>query len=534
MFRKLVAINIRALLDRSTRSSGKKRRLPLPLILVLGFVFILLMIYLGFSEILFKPLLLTVAGTPLQSLYWTVIGFLALVMSWLSILFMTGPMVFAAKDNDRLLSMPIRPITIVMSRITGLYFFALLILSFFFIPAFVVQIEIVGFNAASAGMLLLCLLVFPLLSLSLALILGLLLHLVSGHLARFKTVITMAVSIASLIAYFYFIMNLQNAMIMMVERGNDMQESFRRVLPFMHHFGEAVAGTSVRSLLIFAAWAVLPAALVILLINRIFLYLARRVSSTHKSVFRGVRETSLRLMPSLLLREWRHYSSAPMVMMNTGIAAIMAIGLAGFLWFSGGEVVALIGLPELAPFMPGGLLAIVLFLASTALISASSISLEGKSIWLLKTLPVKAATILASKVMFHWLVLGPFFLILSLTIVIMFGASLWQSILFLILPQLIIILFGQAGLIANLYWPRFDYLNETAVVKQSVSVIVAMVASFVFSGLLIAGYALIWNRIGTLDQYIAVVTVFMLLLIAGLGVYLNTAGVRRFRGLQAP
>jgi len=134
------------------------------------------------------------------------------------------------------------------------------------------------------------------------------------------------------------------------------------------------------------------------------------------------------------------------------------------------------------------LLAVALaFLATTNNLSASLISLEGKYLWLAKSLPVSAKTILDSKLLTHMLTTAiPVFIASSLLATL--ATSISEIALIFILPLSFTLFMGIFGLALNLTYPKLEWLNEIIVVKQGLSAMIA-----IFGGMgLAAGLALLY------------------------------------------
>ena len=125
----------------------------------------------------------------------------------------------------------------------------------------------------------------------------------------------------------------------------------------------------------------------------------------------------------------------------------------------------------------GGLL-IAMFTGMCCTTSAS-ISLEGKQLWLIKSLPVDGWQVLLSKLMVNWTLVLPASVIFSVVLCALLSFPAQGTLLALLLPLLLSLLFPILGLMINLKLHSFDWTNETAVVKQSASVSIA-----VFMGML--------------------------------------------------
>jgi ABC-2 type transport system permease protein len=126
---------------------------------------------------------------------------------------------------------------------------------------------------------------------------------------------------------------------------------------------------------------------------------------------------------------------------------------------------------------------VVGFSLSTVYTPAVSLSLEGKNLATLKTLPIRALTIFQAKVAFNlWLTLPVIFLTTMVAFII-FSLSLIESILLLAMLILFAILLSIFFLYLNLFFPRFDFHHEVEVVKQSLAALLAVFGGFAWMGL---------------------------------------------------
>jgi len=124
------------------------------------------------------------------------------------------------------------------------------------------------------------------------------------------------------------------------------------------------------------------------------------------------------------------------------------------------------------------------FLLSTVYTSAISLSLEGKNFWLLKSLPISAKKIMISKMYFNVI------LALPVAIITLFSISfaLETEFLMVLIMLMVIVSFSLAtsilGSIINLHFPKFEYKNETEVVKQSIGAFLGMFTGWIIIVLL--------------------------------------------------
>lgn len=171
---------------------------------------------------------------------------------------------------------------------------------------------------------------------------------------------------------------------------------------------------------------------------------------------------------TLLKKEFRNYFNSTMYLFQSIVGHILMIGLSISVFF-----INIDGL-ELMIYL------ILCFNLSITCTTNSSISLEGKNIWITKCAPIKTITILLSKI--------------SMNIIMLFSSVTLSFILLLIsnkveiLTLILLYLFGLItsifisciGLSINLLLPKLDFTNETQVVKQSAASIISVLFFILF------------------------------------------------------
>lgn len=60
-------------------------------------------------------------------------------------------LLFASRDLDTLLSMPISHLTLLLSKLAGLYVYELIFAAVLFVPAYIMYFVVVGFTAAGCS-----------------------------------------------------------------------------------------------------------------------------------------------------------------------------------------------------------------------------------------------------------------------------------------------------------------------------------------------------------------------------------------------
>ena len=139
---------------------------------------------------------------------------------------------------------------------------------------------------------------------------------------------------------------------------------------------------------------------------------------------------------------------------------------------------------------------------STTSISSVSLSLEGKTIWFIQTMPVSENQLFISKLLVPIVIILPPVIIASIIYGVILKSIIYGLMIFGI-ALLFLLINDVAGLMINLWFPKLNWENETQVVKQSLSVLLSMLFNFVVAAIPVAIY-LIFNISITLVALITI------------------------------
>ena len=147
-------------------------------------------------------------------------------------------------------------------------------------------------------------------------------------------------------------------------------------------------------------------------------------------------------------------------------------------------------------------------------ISASSVSMEGKNLWILKSLPVDHKDMMNAKLLFNLIVVAPFYAVSEIVLLFTVRTTLPGRLWLILAPAAMIVFSVTFGLFMNLKFPRFDWENAMEVVKQSAAAGLSMLALF---AALLPGIALMLIP----GNYVDVTCLLSIVLIstAALGLY---------------
>lgn len=190
---------------------------------------------------------------------------------------------------------------------------------------------------------------------------------------------------------------------------------------------------------------------------------------------------------ALVKKEVKFYFSSYVYVLNTSIGMILFLVYAVALPFLGyEEVAAMLGLPAENVFLLAATCALGAFCIAISLVTAPSVSVEGRSLWILKSLPVSFREIAKGKIILHLIITMPLTFAALTFFAVSMGVGFFEYAAVLLLLLSFCVFSALVGLIINLYFPKLEWKSQTQAVKQSSSVLITMVitmAAVVLAGL---------------------------------------------------
>lgn len=238
---------------------------------------------------------------------------------------------------------------------------------------------------------------------------------------------------------------------------------------------------------------------------------------------------------ALLGRELKRFTSSPIYMLNCGLGIFLLPVLAVFALVKREVLEAVVGglgemLPWIGDVLPMAVVVIVCLCAGLNAVSTPSVSLEGKYLWILRSLPVSGRMVLSAKLRLHVLLNLPsgVFAAVVLGICLKLGAvsillcSLW-TVAFIWLT-------GAFGLLLGVLRPNFQWTSEAMPIKQSMNMMLSILLGFALPILAAVGCGLSRNLFST-DWYLGLTGALLALLGLSVTLWLDTRGAARFDSL---
>ena len=462
------------------KKTGKKRKVGMMVLfgvlyayLIAVFLFLFGMFFVGLGGV-------ALADRGSAWLYFAMAGLAAFVVSLVVTLFVSVAQLYEAKDNELLLSLPIPPMTVLLSRVVFLFVANLATQAIVLLPALGVylfySLSFGTFSVLSLLALLLSFVSLPLLSLSLSCLFGWLVALMLRRVKR-RSLVQILFSFLFLGAYMYLYVSflqraseLEDFALLIPSIASAMKQYFT---PF-YFFGVGCAESALITLAFLLA-GVLGIALVLFALAKSFTRIVTAKPSLKKQEYREKRAKPASIRRALAKKDLSHLFHSSIYLMNAALGLVFLVVAAVALFICRNDFLALFQGPEMPVPLGSDEIALLLagascMLLSMNLITAPSVSLEGKSLWILRSAPLSGKDVLLSKVYASRVLAVPAAFLASLSIVIVTAPSLPVAIGVFLLPQAFATLGDLLGITFGVLFPRLSWLNEMEPVKQGMAV----------------------------------------------------------------
>ena len=498
-------------------------------------LYALLMLYaLGVFCWLFGLIFRQLAG-PLYNagcgwLYFVYVFIVAFAVMFVFSVFAAKNRLYDAKDNDLLLSMPIPPSVILASRMMLLLVMNVLFGAIVVGPAVYMWYCVVPFGAASFICLIAEFLGLCLFSMALSALFGWLLSLVSSRMRK-KALIETLVSFVFLAVYFYVYSQLNTIVASLIQNNAGIAESLGSVAP-LYWIGSGAAG-NVISFVFAMLVLILPFAAVYVVLSRTFIKTATAKRGMAKIKYEAKEQKVSSVGKALFRKEAARFFSSSTCIVNNGLGVVfLTIGAVAVLIYRSEllQVMNMIMIPADIVICLGVLA--VAMMAGMVVPTSSSVSLEGKSIWVIQSMPVSPAQVLLAKLRLCLTLFLPPVLLFMLTTVFVFGASFELGALAVVAAVATVVVMAEIGLISNVNHPLLNWTSETQAVKSGSSILISMFIDFAIAATLgIGGYLMLDNGI-SVKTILAVFAVAMLLAARILYGYIIKKSAQKFAFLS--
>lgn len=474
MFRTLLKKQMTEVLARLTRSGkNSKKQIKAGGMLSVAAIAVLFVVAGGLFGFVAYALCKPLVSLEMGWLYFAMFSLFAVVLGVFGSVFSTYATLYSARDNDLLLSMPIKPVYILASRIVVVYLWGLLYTALVYVPVTIVYFMCGKFSVSALIGSLAMLPVLSVFVLVLSCVLG---YAVAKISTRLKNKSFLMVLMSLCFVALYYIVYYQA-----IERVNDflnnavaIGQQIKGDIRPLYWVGSASTGDFLSlGILIFIVGSML--ALTVWWMSRSFLKMATTQKGEKKKVYK-VRKTRQKSIDSALLRkEFRRYTSSANYMMNCSLGTLFLPVVGVLVLFNANWIQTFLTAMRMS--RDSALLvvsAMVCILSSMNTVTAPSVSLEGKHLWIAQSLPVSPWRILKAKLMLHLWLTEPVVVFSAVAVGIAAGLTPFSVVMCTLVAMLFALMMAAVGLALNLKMPNLTWTNENVPVKQSAPVVIML------------------------------------------------------------
>ena len=464
------------------------------------------------------------------------------IMTIIEGIYKTGPILFNCKDDQLLLSLPIKKQTVLFVRILKFYIFEFLFNSLFLLPIIVVYIkwaDVISWTYFLTSIVML--LLSPIIPIIISCLIGSITSSISSRF-KFKNFVQIIISMIFILGMLLISYNMDSIFNYLVKHANSLNDFITKLYYPAGVYAKLVTDFSFLQLLVFILVNVGLLSITIWIISKFYFKINSRlknVSITKKLTEKKIVIKQRNITCSLIRKELNTFFKTPVFIINAGFSLLLFIIMAVAIAIKSDSIISLISsskdLNISKDLIINNLSLIIFFLitfgAFMTSITNSVISLEGKNFNILKSLPLKTKTILMSKIYSSLVLTTPVLLIGTIIMIIKLKISIVEAMLLICLTIIMPLVSHFIGIIVNLKHPKLDYENSAEVVKQSASSFISVMVGMIL--LIITIYFLIRliNVISSTFILLLFMVIYLVIDII-LYVYLISKGSKSFNKLS--
>lgn len=526
-FTTLCTVSLKGLLmtNAQHRKAGKKAASGIGIIVLTALVCLYIS---GTYSFLLAGQLAPLGGA---DLVYVLMALMSVVGSFLFCAFSAAGFLFGGKDTALLLSLPVSSFVLVLSRVAALYLENLCITLFFLLPAAIAVVINGGAAGVCAAFFVPVVLLLPLLSCVGSLILAFLVSLFERR-GRYQTLIRTLLYLVFFAALMIGSLRLNSSLGQIASNIDALRSGLLRyAIPF-YWVRDCLADGSISALGKLALLCILSFLAITALFARFYKRLFSKLESrTARSDYRLQKLQRSSVRQALYKKELYRYVNCTMYLFNTCIGMLMLLGAGIYAMVMRQTVRATLSQVGLSASALLPMAALVLgFMIAMTCVTAPGISLESNRLWILKESPIRTGDIFEAKLALQLTVTVPALAISCVLFCAALQFSPLEGLLLFLLGSFASLAVGIIGLLCNLKLPKLDGANDTIIVKQSASVLVAMLCGVVMTGILVGFYCLV-THITAPFAALWMVTFLLLVLSALLWRVLMTRGAKMFARL---
>lgn len=409
-------------------------------------------------------------------------------------IYKSGSLLFNCKDDDLLLSLPIKRKTVLFVRIFKFYIFEIMFNAMFLAPAMVAYIRWADVGPTYYLVSILSLLLLPIVPIAISCLIGGITSSISSN-SKYKNLAEIIVSTIFLLLFVYFTMNSDGFINEIVKNATSINDAITKIYYPAGAYISLITDFDIVTLLIYIFVHLVIFALPILILNKIYFKINTKLKAVKtKKSNKNYSVKNRSQVKTIMHKEMKRFFGTPVFIINAGFGLVLFVIVCVLACFKLESILDKItqANPEMVfdlsmNFISLGLCVLICLTSLMTSITSSSISLEGQTINLLKSLPISPRKIVFSKILSAVAIIIPVLLVGDIIVFIRYGFDIVNIILILIASILLPFVSESLGILVNLKYPKMDAENDAEVVKQSMSSMISVFGGMLLIALTIFG-----------------------------------------------
>ncbi len=452
-------------------SVDKKKRIALGIIIII--LFIMLGAYCGGMS---YGLIKLGMGETVPAYFLLLSTLLTLMLS----VFKAGGIIFKRKCYDIITSLPMKSHAIVAARFIRLYVENIIITAIIMLPSLGVYLVTEGQDVLGIIFGLFGILFVPCVPIAIASAIGAIITGISSRMnnkAMVEIILTLLLIIGVFALSFIFSENPESiSQEKIKELLQEVSPMTEKIYPPAAWYGAGVVHGIIGKLILYTTLSVMSIVAVAVLVSVNYREICQNLFGTSaKHNYEMEHLQGKTIMQAMVQREKKRYFSSGVYVTNTIIGPVMGILFCIGLFFVDfdkllGQIPIDINVNATIAFLLAGIFCINHPVAT-------SISMEGKEWWIIKSLPVDSKNIIDSKIIFNIGLILPFAIAGDVLAVFALKPTLPELVYMFVVPIEMIIFTSVFCVAANLKFPKLQWDEEVSVVKQSASAMIGGMGS---------------------------------------------------------
>jgi len=439
---------------------------------------------------------------------------------------------FDFKDSDLLFSMPIPASSILIQKIMNMMLFNYIICFFTLIPTSIVYSNLEHVNNLYWIFVSLIFVFLPFIPTLIAAIFGYIIGYISSRSKRKSFIETIS---AFIIFLLFLLASTQTNMLIsyLLKNAKDVDSLVKHVFYPLYWIQSALCYNDWLSMILFVVVNLISFLTFVFILNNLFANINKRMKEQFAS--KNYEMTGLKhhnKIKAMFNKEFTLYSQSSIYMLNTcfGAISMMIFSISSFFYNTSMIANTILKYTGITLSDYQVLVIICAIMAPLSCTTPASISMESKSLWICRSMPISEMKIFLSKMMVDLFVILPINILAMLLASVTFKLSVIETLILFALILIIGVSMTQFGILLNIKYPKLQFVSETEAVKGSLSASLAVYIPITISFVLGLIYMILESVI-SFQLYLLILiggfTIIAILLYVGLRTY----GIKKFKEL---